>query len=63
MNVEFRHGPKDGMRKFLPVGKLSDTILIEIAGKDYLYKKTSRTTRDGFVVYQCLGTLAELSAA
>lgn len=64
MNIEFRHGPHDGERRFLPLGKISDTILISFhGGKDYLYKRTERVSADGHIIYQCLGIVSELQAA
>jgi len=58
VKIEFRHGPKDGERKFLPLGRNSETILVEINGKDHLYRKTNRLTADGATIYQCVGELA-----
>ena len=68
MDIEFRHGPKDGERRFLPLGQLSQTILVTIERSnnvsiDYLYKRTDRVTYDGYTVYQCLGRTSELLAA
>lgn len=61
MNIEFRHGPKDGERKFLPLGRASETIIVtDHAGIDYLYKLTTRYTDDGCYIYQCLGIVSEL---
>lgn len=61
MKVEFRHGPKDGERKFLPLGRNSETIIVVINGKDHLYRKTERLTADGLVIYQCVGELAAVA--
>ncbi len=63
MKVEFRHGPKDGERKFLPLGRNSETILVEVNGKDHLYRKTERMTADGSTIYQCVGQVGELAVA
>ena len=58
MYIEFRHGPKDGEKKFLPLGKASDTIIVEIDKKDFLYRKTTRYTNSGHIIYQCVCLLA-----
>ena len=59
MHIEFRHGPKDGERRFLPFGKVSETIIVELGDIEYLYKATTRRTRDNIcVIYQCLGILS-----
>jgi len=63
MNIEFKHGPKDGKRRFLPLGKLSETIIVEINGRDHLYRRTDRTTLKGCIIYQYLGLVSELVAA
>lgn len=63
MKIEFKHGPKDGERKFLPMGRHSETILVDMNGKDYLYRKTERVTVDGLIIYQCVVAVAELAAA
>lgn len=52
MHIEFRFGPKDGTRRFLPLGKHSDTILVESQGVDYLYRKTERYSDNGYCIYQ-----------
>ncbi len=63
MKIEFKHGPKDGLRRFLPVGKATDTIIVEVNGVDYLYRRTTRLTTEGYILYQCLGVVSELTAA
>ncbi len=63
MDIEFRHGPKDGDRKFLPLGKMPETMIICCdGGADWLYRKTERKAQDGTQIYQCLGQVKELSA-
>jgi hypothetical protein len=60
MVIEFKHGPKDGERKFLPLGRASDTILVECNGQDHLYRKTERASRDGLaVIYQFISVTNE----
>ena len=64
MHIEFRHGPKDGLKRFIPLGQLSDTILVDINNIDYCYQRTARIVVDCFhrehIVYQCLGIVSEL---
>lgn len=62
MVAEFRHGPKDGEKIFLPIGKGSETILVDIEGKVYLYRKTERLTKDGSTLYQCVGPVQLVAA-
>lgn len=57
MYIEFRHGPKDGEKKFLPLGKACDTIIVVIDKVDFLYRKTPRYTQEGHIVYQCVSLL------
>lgn len=63
MEIEFRFGPKDGKRKFLPLGRSSDTIIIEYRKNDYLYRRTSRIAISGAVIYQFVSLLESVSKA
>lgn len=49
-NIEFRFGPADGRKKLLIFE--SESIILEIEGRDYLYRKTPRCNADGEVIYQ-----------
>jgi hypothetical protein len=60
MNVEFRFGPKDGKKKFLPFGRSSETILVEFRGNDYIYRKTKRRNEQGMIIYQFIGLAQEV---
>lgn len=57
MKIQLNFGPKDGKEMNLLLGRLSDTLIIVFKGKDYLYRRTNRTTIDGSVIYQFVDAL------
>jgi hypothetical protein len=60
MVAEFKHGPLDGKRRFFPLGKSSDTILVIHNDRDHLYRKTPRITIDKKAqIYQFIGEVKE----
>ena len=63
MYIEFRFGPRDGIRRFLPLGRHSDTILLHVDGVDYLYRQTERYNEDGYRIYQFVAIVSDLVGA
>ena len=63
MYIEFRFGPKDGTRRFLPLGKHTETIIVESENIDYLYRKTNRLSDNGYRIYQFICIIRDLVRA